>query len=81
MLASSPEHTIQTAATAEALRARSAPGKYNGLIIAAAALTSILVCSGRPDYRGGKNKRRANGEGIYKRVGEKGGVYIGRGKS
>ena len=87
--------------TAEALRARSAPGKkngklprstrgdigevvpgkYNGWIVAAAALESRLVCSRRHAKEGGKNKRRANGEGIYKRVGKKGGVYIGRGKS
>ena len=33
--------------------------------------TTACLFRERPDYRGGKNKRRANGEGIYKRVGEK----------
>lgn len=45
VLASSPEHIIQTAATAEALRARSAPGKKNGkLLRSSCSCIDIAAC-------------------------------------
>jgi hypothetical protein len=50
------------------------------LITAAAALTSRLVCSRRRAKEGGKNKRRANGEGIYNGWGEKRWFVYRRGK-